>query len=43
MNAEIRAGLARLQALADELETRVSLLEQESEIILDAVVEDTDE
>ena len=43
MNAEIRAGMDRLQALIDELETRVGLLEQESEIVIDAVVEDDDE
>ena len=40
MNAEIRAGMDRLQALIDELETRVGLLEQESEVIIDAVAGD---
>lgn len=37
MNAAIESRLARLQALVDELETRVAMLEDESEILIDAV------
>ena len=43
MSPAIEAGLARLEAIVDELEVRLSLLEQESEIIIDTVVGDTDE
>ena len=43
MNIEIREGLARLQALIDEIEMRVSMLEDENEIIFDTVAGDNDE
>ena len=43
MSPAIEAGLARLDAIVDELEVRVSMLEQDSEIILDTVAEDNDE
>ena len=37
MSPAIEAGLARLEALCNELEVRVSMLEQESEVVLDTV------
>ena len=37
MSPAIKAGLARLDAIVDELETRVSLLEQESEVVLNTL------
>ena len=38
MSPAILAGLARLEAIVDELETRIGLLEEENEIVLDSEV-----